>query len=715
MNELLQAILGKLDRGDSPDAKWPDSKGEYWALCPFHPDHHATNFSVSERGYNCFACAAKGSLKDLAATLNISASSVDVLRCCQGGKATFIFSGPISLAAYAEAKKLPLSFLKELGLSERKHRGEPAIVIPYYNQDGQEIATRYRISLAGSDKFRWAKNSKVQLYGLWRLAEAKAAGYVILVEGESDSQTLWHYGLPALGIPGADTWRKEWAAYLEGLTVYLWQEPDGGGEAFAHRIGESLPAARVMVPPAGCKDISEWHLLGGDVPALVQRLMREARPYSELRTEAVHQEAAEARRKAEPLLRADILEEVAKLCRDLGLVGEERNAKLLYLALTSRLLDKPVSAVVKGPSSGGKSFTVETALKLFPPSAYYALSSMSERALAYSQEPLCHRMLVLYEAAGLESEFGTYLLRTLLSEGHIRYETVEKTQDGLAPRLIEREGPTGVILTTTWASLHPENETRMLSLTVRDDPHQTAGVLEKLAARADGRGPQLPDLEPWHALQKWLELAASREVTIPYASTLATLANPKAVRLRRDFSVVLNLIKTHTILHQCQRERDAQGCIVATLADYAAVHDLVIDIISEGAQASVSATIRETVQAVAELSRQGQQPVSVSDIAKKLEVDKAAASRRARVATEQGYLVNMEDRRGKPARLLPGEPLPEEQPVLPSPQTLQEKISGFTPLSTHQHVNSQHTGPHADITANERFYVDLADVEPTPF
>ncbi len=51
---------------------------------------------------------------------------------------------------------------------------------------------------------------------------------------------------------------------------------------------------------------------------------------------------------------------------------------------------------------------------------------MSEHALAYSKEPLAHRFLVLDEAAGLEGDFASYLLRSLLSEGCIRYETVEQ-------------------------------------------------------------------------------------------------------------------------------------------------------------------------------------------------------------------------------------------------------------------------------------------------
>ena len=54
----------------------------------------------------------------------------------------------------------------------------------------------------------------------------------------------------------------------------------------------------------------------------------------------------------------------------MGVVGERRGAKLIYLATTSRLLSRPVSIVVKGPSSGGKSFVTESVLKFFPASAF---------------------------------------------------------------------------------------------------------------------------------------------------------------------------------------------------------------------------------------------------------------------------------------------------------------------------------------------------------
>lgn len=51
--------------------------------------------------------------------------------------------------------------------------------------------------------------------------------------------------------------------------------------------------------------------------------------------------------------------------------------------------------------------------------------------------------------------------------------------------------------------------------------------------------------------------------------------------------------------------------------------------------------------------------VSVAQLAAKLNLDKSAASRRVRVAEGLGYVINLEDRKGKPARLVLGDDLPD--------------------------------------------------------
>jgi hypothetical protein len=360
-----------------------------------------------------------------------------------------------------------------------------------------------------------------------------------------------------------------------------------------------------------------------------------------------------------------ILDWLRELLPQLGLVGEDDNALLIYLAITSRLLDNPVSVAVKGPSSAGKSWCVERVLQLIPDDGYHALSAMSERALVYSKVPLKHRVLVIYEAAGMTGDLASYLIRSLLSEGCVRYETVESTSDGLMPKLIEREGPTSLVVTTTAVSLHPENETRLLSLTVKDSPAQTRDVLLAMAAEDD---PDV-DIGPWLSLQEWIA-SGDNEVTLPFGRALAEAIPPRAVRLRRDFRALLGLIRAHALLHQTSREHDGRGRIVATIDDYAAVRELVADVFSAGIGATVKAETRETVAAVAALEPDHEAGVPLPALANRLQLDKSVVSRRWRVARDGGYLVNLEDRRGRPARLILGEPLPDETPILPDPDVV---------------------------------------------
>src|ERR1019366_7573253 len=81
----------------------------------------------------------------------------------------------------------------------------------------------------------------------------------------------------------------------------------------------------------------------------------------------------------------------------------------------------------------------------------------------------------------------------------------------------------------------------------------------------------------WHALQEMLA-AGGNVVTLPFARQLAELTHPACVRMRHDFRALLTLVRAHALLHQFSRERDDRERIVATLDDYATVHELVADL-----------------------------------------------------------------------------------------------------------------------------------------
>ena len=139
---------------------------------------------------------------------------------------------------------------------------------------------------------------------------------------------------------------------------------------------------------------------------------------------------------------------------------------------------------------------------------------------------------------------------------------------------------------------------------------------------------------------------------------------------------MLNLIRAHALLHQATRQRDSEGRIVATLADYAAVQALVADLVAEGVEATVPATVRETIDAVKKARGVSDQPVRVSKVAELLGIDKSAASRRVAVALERGYLANDEAAKGKPYKLVIGDRLPEDTEVLPTVERLREVLHG---------------------------------------
>jgi hypothetical protein len=681
----VRSVLGALERADCR----PRRVGSGWqALCPAHDDRRPS-LSISEGRegralLKCMTgCETATVLKALGldwGDLQPAAGGCGSPLGCRGeggsmppsARATVQPGGGCTLAAYAVAKTLPEGFLRDLGLADTSFLGAPAVRMPYLDELGAEVAVRFRLELAKGDaadrRFRWRKGDKPCLYGLWRLQEARAAGHVVLVEGESDAQTLWSHGVPALGLPGAGNWREDWTSALEGLaTIYVVIEPDRGGETVRAWLGRSRIRDRArLVALEGAKDPSELHV--HDPAAFGEEwglaLSNAVSWTDQAAEEEVALKQAAWKQCADLASSPSILECLAEVLPTAGLVGEERAAKLVYLCATSRFLKRPVSAVVKGPSSAGKSFVTERTLAFFPASAYHALTAMSERSLAYSEEPLKHRMLVLYEAPGMGSDLASYLMRSLLSEGRVRYETVEKTSKGLQPRLIEREGPTGLLVTTTRIRLDGELETRLLSIPVNDSPEQTRRVLMALAS---GQNPQL-DPGPWHALQEWLGLSEHR-VAIPFAPDLGRSVPAIAVRLRRDFSALLNLIRAHALLHQASRERDEQGQVVATLDDYAVVRGLVHDLITEGVGAAVPPAVRDTVNAVSEMN----EPAGVTAVAvgRRLRLDKSSASRRLRDAGERGYLTNIEQRRGQPGKWVVAESMPAELDVLPLPSTLQ--------------------------------------------
>lgn len=197
---LLERLAGVRKRGRG-----------YSALCPAHNDREPSlSITEGDDGRVLLHCFAGCSPEEIAAELDLKMRDLFPRNEDKGAdlsSRTAASTPPCTLEAYAEVKKLPVEFLKRIGLSSVTYRGSPTVRIPYRDCEGHERAVRFRLALdkgAQSDnRFRWRSGSKTILYGLWRLERIRQADYVVLVEGESDAQTLWRHGIEALGVPGA--------------------------------------------------------------------------------------------------------------------------------------------------------------------------------------------------------------------------------------------------------------------------------------------------------------------------------------------------------------------------------------------------------------------------------------------------------------------------------------------------------------------------------
>jgi hypothetical protein len=597
-----------------------------------------------------------------------------------------------TLAAYAERKKLPLTFLRTLGLREITYENRPAVRIPYLDATGQLLAVQFRVHLSGAGRLRWRRGDRATLYGQDRLAAARAAGYVVLVEGASDSHTLWFHDIPAAGLPSAATpWDERWTSLLDDIpTIYVLLEPDQGGIAVRRWLATASIRHRVrLVRLDGPKDVSDLHVQDpAGFRVAWQTAVDRATSWADEAKAAAEAEAGELRGQCETVAKEpDLLAAFIRALERRGLVGERRAAKLIYLAVTTRVFDRGlVSVAIKGPSSAGKSVLVKHVLDFFPPEASYELSAMSERALVYNEEPLAHRFLVLFEAAALARGLQQVLTRSFLSEGRLKYLTVIDTPSGPQGRWIEREGPIGLVTTTTAVKLHHEHETRLFSVPVTDTAAQTRRVLRQQgreAAARTGVVGESVDLSPWQALQRWLAHHAPR-VRVPYAKTLADMLSDHpvhAVRLRLDFPAVLSLIKAHALLHHISRHQDATGTILAVFRDYTAVRALVADLIADGVEASVPRTVRGTVEALRTLGAPRSheaiapncRPITVTTLARHLGLDKSSAWRRVQDAISRGYVENLQTRPHGPAQLILGDPLPVSTEILPAVEDLRAR------------------------------------------
>jgi len=162
-------------------------------------------------------------------------------------------------------------------------------------------------------------------------------------------------------------------------------------------------------------------------------------------------------------------------------------------------------------------------------------------------------------------------------------------------------------------------------------------------------------------------------VVVPYAEWLAqrvVLSRPSHLRL---FDRLLRSIEASAWLHQFQRPRDAQGRIIATVADCAVACRAMERALQAGAK-ELTGKREEVLEALARLSREAQDGwVSLRQVAKEVGRSPGTVRKHLRALVRKGYAAAAGD--GGPFR-------PEAEPPEASPlPTAAELAAAFPHLA----------------------------------
>lgn len=231
-------------------------------LCPFHKDRN-DSFSVNLKTgqWNCFSENISGNFISFWARLHFGFDTEETRKDAykeileryhvstepeqrqpdrkKAGSGSGLES--YTLEQYSADKKIPVDFLRDVckvGTGTDRSDGTK-YVKTVYASPYQDAIFRKRY---GKKMFKWGYGArgKICLYGEWRIEEFQRDGWAVLVEGESDTQSLWYMGIPAIGVAGATLFRAGQAKLLQGLKLYIHKEPDGGGETFLNKVCRNL-------------------------------------------------------------------------------------------------------------------------------------------------------------------------------------------------------------------------------------------------------------------------------------------------------------------------------------------------------------------------------------------------------------------------------------------------------------------------------------------
>ena len=248
----------------------------------------------------------------------------------------------------------------------------------------------------------------------------------------------------------------------------------------------------------------------------------------------------------------NLIERVGDYLQQTGIIGEETNALILWLSMTSRKLADPLSVISLAKSGQGKSYLQERVALCMPPEDVMESTQITESSFyRFDRYQLRNKVLLIEDMDGAENVL--YPIREIQSKKRISKTVAVKDQQGRhKTSTLVVEGPVSVCGCTTRESVYEDNANRSLLLHLDGSKEQDKRIMtyhQKVkAGLIDGAAQEMIR----EKLQNMQRVLQPIKVLNPYS--LHIELPEEVMNLRRTLPLLLSFIEAITFSHQCQRE-----------------------------------------------------------------------------------------------------------------------------------------------------------------
>ena len=250
-----------------------------------------------------------------------------------------------------------------------------------------------------------------------------------------------------------------------------------------------------------------------------------------------------------------------------GIVGEEGTRLTVFVIAASYQHHNPLHVIVQGSSGSGKTHLLNTVAACIPQDRILNLTKLSAMSLYYiNDEDITDTLMLVQDLDGLNAE-SLYALRELQSAKSIsNFRPYRDRKSGdIRTEAKEVRGSFASLMATTHGEIFFDNFSRSVILGVSEDAAQTRAIVEYQNRKRAG----IIDADAEHGAKSLLRdmhhVLKPHAVVNPYAHRLTLPV--EGMMLRRLNDQFLSFTEMITLLHQYQRQKDANGRLITTKDD----------------------------------------------------------------------------------------------------------------------------------------------------